>query len=241
MRKTISAIMALSLVTLVPFAAQAAASKQEKIGVGAGAVVGAAAGGPVGLIVGAAVGAYLGDNANRKNGEIESLSSELAASRSEVVQLEREMNRMDRNLDTLSAELQRMQRYASPEMVNLLQAGIAMDLLFRTDEAVLADTTGGRLHQLATTLAAMPGIQVQLDGYADERGDELYNQQLSEQRVNFIRDQLVIAGVDASRITAAAHGESPAQDDTVDSYALERRVSLKLYTEDVTSVAANPE
>jgi outer membrane protein OmpA-like peptidoglycan-associated protein len=241
MRKTISAIMAISLVTLVPFAAQAAASKQEKIGVGAGAVVGAAAGGPVGLIVGAAVGAYLGDNANRKNGEIESLSSELAASRSEVVQLEREMNRMDRNLDTLSAELQRMQRYASPEMVNLLQAGIAMDLLFRTDEAVLADTTGGRLHQLATTLAAMPGIQVQLDGYADERGDELYNQQLSEQRVNFIRDQLVIAGVDASRITAAAHGESPAQDDTVDSYALERRVSLKLYTEDVTSVAANPE
>jgi outer membrane protein OmpA-like peptidoglycan-associated protein len=241
MRKTISAIMALSLVTLVPFAAQAAASKQEKIGVGAGAVVGAAAGGPVGLIVGAAVGAYLGDNANRKNGEIESLSSELAASRSEVVQLEREMNRMDRNLDTLSAELQRMQRYASPEMVNLLQAGIAMDLLFRTDEAVLADTTGGRLHELATTLAAMPGIQVQLDGYADERGDELYNQQLSEQRVNFIRDQLVIAGVDASRITAAAHGESPAQDDTVDSYALERRVSLKLYTEDVTSVAANPE
>jgi outer membrane protein OmpA-like peptidoglycan-associated protein len=241
MRKTISAIMAISLVTLVPFAAQAAASKQEKIGVGAGAVVGAAAGGPVGLIVGAAVGAYLGDNANRKNGEIESLSSELAASRSEVVQLEREMNRMDRNLDTLSAELQRMQRYASPEMVNLLQAGIAMDLLFRTDEAVLADTTGGRLHQLATTLAAMPGIQVQLDGYADERGDELYNQQLSEQRVNFIRDQLVMAGVDASRIMAAAHGESPAQDDTVDSYALERRVSLKLYTEDVTSVAANPE
>jgi outer membrane protein OmpA-like peptidoglycan-associated protein len=241
MRKTISAIMAISLVTLVPFAAQAAASKQEKIGVGAGAVVGAAAGGPVGLIVGAAVGAYLGDNANRKNGEIESLSSELAASRSEVVQLEREMNRMDRNLDTLSAELQRMQRYASPEMVNLLQAGIAMDLLFRTDEAVLADTTGGRLHQLATTLAAMPGLQEQLDGYADERGDELYNQQLSEQRVNFIRDQLVIAGVDASRITAAAHGESPAQDDTVDSYALERRVSLKLYTEDVTSVAANPE
>ena len=47
--------------------------------------------------------------------------------------------------------------------------------------------------------------------------------------------------MDASRITASAHGESPAQDDTVDSYALERRVSLTLYTEDVTAVAANPE
>lgn len=241
MRNTITAITALSLITLAPLAAQAAASKQESIGVGAGAIVGAAAGGPVGLIVGAAVGAYLGDNMHQKDGEIETLASELAASRSEVVRLEGDVDRMDRNIDTLSAELQRMQSYSSQEVVSLLNAGIVMDLLFRTDEAVLADTTGVRLHELATTLAAMPGIQVQLDGFADERGNEQYNQQLSEQRVDFIRDQLIAAGVDAARITTAAHGESPAQDDTVDSYALERRVSLKLYTDDVTSFAANPE
>lgn len=241
MRKTISAIVALSLVTMAPFAAQAAASKQESIGVGAGAIVGAAAGGPIGLVVGAAVGAYLGDNMHRKNEEIETLGSQLDASRSEVVRLEGDISRMDRNLDTLSAELQRMQRFSNHDMVGLLEAGIVMDLLFRTDEAVLADTTGIRLNELATILAGMPGIRVQLDGFADERGDERYNQKLSEQRVNFIRDQLTAAGVDASRIKAAAHGESPAQDDTVDSYALERRVSLKLYTDDVTSVAANPE
>jgi outer membrane protein OmpA-like peptidoglycan-associated protein len=241
MRKTISAITILGIVTMMPLAAQAAASKQEKVGVGAGAIVGAAAGGPVGLIVGAALGAYLGDNMHQKNGEIETLSTQLAASRSEVVRLEGDIGRMDRNLDTLSAELQRLQHYSNQEMVSLLEAGIAMDLLFRTDEAVLADTTGSRLYQLATTLAAMPGIQVQLDGFADERGDERYNQQLSEQRVNFIRDQLIAAGVDASRITASAHGESPAQDDTADSYALERRVSLKLFSNEVTSVAANPD
>ena len=241
MRKTISAITVFSLIAMAPMAAQAAASKQEKIGVGAGAIVGAAAGGPVGLIIGAAIGAGIGDNMQRKSDEIDSLSAELVASRTEVVKLERDMSRMDRNLDTLSAELQRLQRHASPEIASLLQAGIAMDLLFRTDEAVLADTTGDRLHELATTLASMPAIRVQLDGFADERGDADYNQQLSEQRVNFIRDQLVTAGVDASRISATAHGESPAQDTSVDSYALERRVSLKLYTDDVTSFAANPE
>ena len=220
MRKTVSAIAALSLITMAPLAAQAAASKQESIGVGAGAIVGAAAGGPVGLIVGAAVGAYLGDNLHRKDDEIDTLAAELVASRSEVVQLESDIDRMDRNLDTLSAELQRLQRYSSQEMVSLLEAGIVMDLLFRTDEAVLADTTGSRLHQLATTLAAMPGVRVQLDGFADERGDERYNQLLSEQRVNFIRDQLVAAGIDASRIPAAALGESPAQDESIDRYAL---------------------
>ena len=241
MRKTISAIVAISLTALVPAAAQAAVSKQEKIGAGAGALIGAAAGGPAGLIVGAALGIYLGDNMHRKSAEIDSLSSELTASRSEVLRLERDMGRMDRNLDTLSTELQRLQRYSSPEMLSLLEAGIAMDLLFRTDEAVLADTTGQRLHELATTLAAMPGIRVQLDGFADERGDEDYNRKLSAQRVEFVRDQLIAAGVDATRIAAAAHGESPAQDATVDSYALERRVSLTLYADDVASFAANPE
>lgn len=241
MRNTIAVITIVSLAAMAPLAAHAAASKQERIGVGAGAVVGAAAGGPVGLIIGAVIGAGVGNNMQQKSEEIDSLSAELAASRTEVVRLERDMGRMDRNLDTLSAELQRLQRYASPEIASLLQAGIAMDLLFRTDEAVLADTTGSRLHELATTLASMPAIRVQLDGFADERGAEDYNQQLSEQRVSFIRDQLVAAGVDASRITATAHGESPAQDESADSYALERRVSLKLYTDEVTSFAANPE
>ena len=231
MRKTITAITALSLITVAPLAAQAAASKQESIGVGAGAIVGAAAGGPVGLIVGAAVGAYLGDNIHQKDGEIETLASELAASRSEVVRLEGDVDRMDRNIDTLSAELQRMQSYSSQEVVSLLNAGIVMDLLFRTDEAVLADTTGSRLHELATTLAAMPGIQVQLDGFADERGDEQYNQQLSEQRVDFIRDQLIAAGVDAARIQTRSYGEEQPLDPghTEGAWRLNRRVEFALY------------
>ena len=60
MRKTFTAIVAVALTAAMPLAAQAATSKQEHIGVGAGAVIGAAAGGPVGLIVGAAVGAGIG-------------------------------------------------------------------------------------------------------------------------------------------------------------------------------------
>ena len=45
----------------------------------------------------------------------------------------------------LNSEIDRLQNVARPELVSLLQAGIAMDLLFRTDESVLADTTGDRL------------------------------------------------------------------------------------------------
>lgn len=240
MRKTISAIAALGLIALAPAAAQAGASKQENIGVGSGAIIGAAAGGPVGLIIGAAIGASIGDNIHQKTSEIESLSVSLEQSRGEVEILERDVSDLDADIDALNADLERLQRIARPEVVSLLQAGIAMDLLFRTDESVLADTTGIRLNELATTLATMPDIQVQLDGFADERGDEGYNQQLSQQRVEFVRDQLIAAGIQPSRISVAAHGESPAQDESIDSYALERRVSLTLFVDTTPALAANP-
>lgn len=240
MRKTITTIVAVGLTAATPLAAQAA-SKQESVAVGAGAIIGVAAGGPVGLIVGAAVGAGIGNRFYEKSVEIDSLSASLEESRDEVRSLERNVATMDANIDTLSAELERMQRLARPELASLLQAGIAMDLLFRTDEAVLADSTGSRLDELATTVAAMPDIRVQLDGFADERGDEIYNQALSQRRVEFVREQLVAAGIEASRITVAAHGESPAQDETADSYALERRVSLTLLLDQSPSLASVPE
>jgi outer membrane protein OmpA-like peptidoglycan-associated protein len=240
MRRTISAIVAISLAVATPLAAHAA-SKQENIGIGAGAVVGAAAGGPIGLFVGAVVGASIGDRMHQKSVEIESLSESLEQSRTEVSGLEQHVASMDASIDQLSGELESMRRFARPEIINLLRAGIEMDLLFRTDEAVLADSTGIRLNQLATTISDMPGIHVRLDGFADERGDDVYNQELSQRRVDFVREQLVTAGIDASRITVNAYGESKAQDETVDSYALERRVSMTLFLDQAPSVAANPE
>ena len=118
--------------------------------------------------------------------------------------------KLENDVDELSSEIDRLQNVARPELVSLLQAGIDMDLLFRTDEAVLADMTGDRLAQLAGMLAGMTDIHIQLDGFADERGDADYNLVLSERRVQFIRDQLVAAGIHPNRINMSAHGESAA-------------------------------
>jgi outer membrane protein OmpA-like peptidoglycan-associated protein len=140
----------------------------------------------------------------------------------------------------MDSEIERLQNLARPELISLMQAGIAMDLLFRTDESSLANSTSDRLSQLATTLASMRDIHIQLDGFADERGAADYNQALSERRVKFVRDQFVNAGVSPDRIGISAHGESAAQDETADSYALERRVSVKLFIAESPSLAANP-
>ena len=237
---TATAVIGTTIVSNAGAAENSRASKEETIGVGAGAVIGAAAGGPVGFILGAAVGAKLGDTMHKKDNRIDTLTASLDTSHRSIADLEDDVNELSSNVDTVTAELDQVRRVSRPELISLMQAGIAMDLLFRTDEDVLADTTGIRLQELALTLAAMPEIQVQLDGFADERGDADYNQQLSERRVRFVRDQLIAAGIDSSRIGHTAHGEVPAQDDNVDSLALERRVSVKLFIDESPSFASTP-
>ncbi len=236
MRKYSKAVLVATLVTLLgasPAFAKGKASKEENIGVGSGAVIGAAAGGPVGFIIGAAIGAKLGDAWHSKNERLASLERSLDDSRNKVVTLQGDIR-------DLGEEIEALRDVARPELVSMMQAGIAMDLLFRTDEFALADTTGDRLAQLAGTLATKPEIRIQLDGFADERGDEQYNYELSKKRVEFVRGQLVAAGISPERISVSAHGESTAQDEHIDSLALERRVSVKLFIEDIPAVAANP-
>ncbi len=210
------------------------ASREESIGVSAGAVIGGIAGGPVGLVVGAVLGAKLGEEFFQRDTEIDQLSASLRGSEDRVIELERDVV-------ALGGDLQRMQQESRPELLSLLQAGIEMDLLFRTDEDVLSATTGSRLQLLAANLATMPDVFIRLDGFADERGNAAYNQKLSVRRAEHVMHVLLANGVPAARISVRAHGESPAADDNVDSFAFERKVSLTLYIEDSPSFAANPQ
>lgn len=241
MRKKLLASGIIACLVAGPVTAATNASKQETIGVGMGATVGALAGGPIGLVVGAAVGAKLGDDFHQKDVEVVRLDSSLKSSQSRVSELEKSVDTLNDGIDRLNSDLQHMHAAARPELLSLLQAGIKMDLLFRTDEHVLPDSTRAKLDELSASLAAMPDVQLKLDGFADERGDSTYNQNLSAQRAKYVRRVLEENGVASDRIRLSAHGESPAADGTADSYALERRVSLTLFVEDTPSVAANPE
>ncbi len=241
MRNIFLAISILACLIATPAMADSGSSKKESIGVGVGGVIGAVAGGPVGFIVGAAFGAKLGDEFHQKDTEVIVLSDSLANSKAMISMLETSVDELNSDIDSLGSDLQRMRANARPDLTTLMQAGIEMDLLFRTDEDELGVTTDSKLRELATSLSTMPGIYVQLDGFADERGDTDYNQNLSARRAEHVRNILISNGVDESRITVAAHGESPAADDNVDSFALERKVSLTLFVEDTPSFASNPD
>jgi len=237
------AIVVLGITTLglATAPAHANASKEESIGLGAGGVVGAVAGGPIGFIVGAAIGAKIGDTLHQKNDKISNLESDLDQSSATITDLELDIVALNRDIDAMGEEIDHLKTASYPELTRLLETGVAMDVLFRTDEHALPDATGQRFATLGRKLADMDKVHVRLDGFADQRGDEVYNQALSEKRVGYIREQLIAAGVAPERITSAAHGEAPAADDTLDSYALERRVSITLSLDSTQPFASMPD
>ena len=238
MRKSIIAFGIMA--SLAAGTAAANPSKEENIGVGAGVIIGAVAGGPAGAIIGAAIGAKLGDTFHQRGEELESLDNDLRGSQASVRILEGRVRDLDKDNDSLEAKLNELETVSRPELLSLLQAGIEMDLLFRTDEFTLSDGTDARLKSMAATLSSMPDVAIRLDGFADERGDAKYNQALSQKRAEHVRDVLVASGIPAARIKLNARGESVAADASVDSYALERKVSLTLFVDDSPSFASNP-
>lgn len=59
---------------------------------------------------------------------------------------------------------------------------------------------------LAAILAAFPSVQIRLDGYADDAGDETRDIALSQARADAVKERLVAAGVAGGRIATAGWG-----------------------------------
>ena len=77
-------------------------------------------------------------------------------------------------------------------------------------------------------------MDVHLSGHADARGNEDYNQQLSEARVDTVQTVLEDNGLTADRIHRHAYGESQARASVgdVDAYAFDRKVNVMLSLDD---------
>jgi outer membrane protein OmpA-like peptidoglycan-associated protein len=112
-------------------------------------------------------------------------------------------------------------------------------MLFKTNATVLTTTGQRRLARLAEFLVANPQIAIRLDGYADPRGDDSYNKQLSLGRVRHVAQALEDFGVDVARIESFHHGDSQsaAPQGDYDAYALERAVKINLSQQGSTGYA----
>lgn len=102
------------------------------------------------------------------------------------------------------------------------------DVLFDTGKYTLKPNTQISLAKVAGILQAYPGLKLQVEGYTDSTGSEAFNQTLSENRADAVKDFLTSQGVAQDGITSTGYGQANPVDDnsTAAGRAKNRRVQL---------------
>ena len=82
------------------------------------------------------------------------------------------------------------------------------DVLFDFNKYTLKPGTREKMAKVSGILLAYPGLKIQVEGHTDSIGSDEYNQRLSEQRADSVRDYLVTQGVPNMNVTAMGFGKS---------------------------------
>ena len=106
------------------------------------------------------------------------------------------------------------------------------NILFDFDKSDIRANETSKVAAIAAYLNQNPSAKVGIDGYADPRGTNPYNQALSERRVNAIQEALVKAGVPSHKIQTGAFGEKRLKcgEKTEECWQRDRRVEVLVST-----------
>ena len=97
--------------------------------------------------------------------------------------------------------------YTGTDTVEYLADGVPDRVFFATNESILTTASRETLRAQAAWMRKNPGINVVLEGHADERGTREYNLALGERRANAAKDYLMTYGISSDRITVLSYGK----------------------------------
>ena len=102
------------------------------------------------------------------------------------------------------------------------------DVLFDFNKYTLKSEAREKLAKVSGILLAYPGLKLQVEGYTDNIGSDDYNQKLSQERADAVRDYLASQGVEDTNISAMGYGKSdPIADNSTNAgRAQNRRVEM---------------
>ena len=90
--------------------------------------------------------------------------------------------------------------YTGTDTVEYLADGVPDRVFFATNESILTTASRETLRAQAAWLRKNPGINVVLEGHADERGTREYNLALGQRRAESVADYLESRGINLSLI-----------------------------------------
>src|SRR5437762_9002411 len=99
--------------------------------------------------------------------------------------------------------LQQAMRDLGAQETNLeITVDLPADVLFDFDKSEIRPDAAKALAQLATIIRAQPKGHVRIEGHTDSKGNDAYNQKLSERRAESVKNWLVSKeSLDGSRLT----------------------------------------
>lgn len=173
------------------------------VGAGVGAILGQAIGrNTEGTLVGAGIGAALGGAAGNRIGWY-----------------------MDRQEQELRAAVAASEAASIRRSQDVLIATLRGETYFDHNSALLKSGGYNEISRVAAVLQRYPQTRIRVAGHTDTSGPESYNQQLSIQRAEAVRDAMIQQGVDPGRIVPVGFGESqPISSD----FAMNRRVEITI-------------
>jgi len=104
---------------------------------------------------------------------------------------------------------------------------------FELNEATLTKESLQTLKHIANILQKYPSVNVEIAGHTDNLGEGHYNLDLSQRRVDSVKQQLESMGVETSRLKAIGYGEENplVSNDTKENRCINRRVEFKIIGE----------
>ena len=82
------------------------------------------------------------------------------------------------------------------------------NIFFDFDRATLRPESAESLDELVQLLKDNSGVTIEIGAHCDYKGDDTYNQRLSQQRAESVVNYLITHGIDRKRLTARGYGES---------------------------------
>ena len=172
------------------------------IGAASGAAIGALAGGGKGALIGAAAGSAVGGGIG--------------------YYMDRQEAKLRSRLEGTGVRVQRI-----GNELKLIMPG---NITFATDSADITANFYPVLDSVGLVLAEFDDTGIDIAGYTDSTGSDMYNQQLSERRANSVASYMVRTGVKAMRIQARGFGKRYpiAPNDTAMGRSQNRRVEINI-------------
>ena len=173
----------------------------------------------LGTLAGAAAGAAIGGKKHRAGGALIGAATGAIAGGLVGNYLDKQAKEIDA---IPGAEVERRD--------DSLVVNFAGGILFDTNSASLSPGGIERLRTFAQTISKYPKQRVIVKGHTDAQGDDRFNQKLSEERADSVRNYVVSEGVASARVTAIGFGSKlpVATNASAEGRQQNRRVEIEL-------------